>query len=87
MNRLGLVPVGFLLGAVATSANASYITDVTTFHSWGISSDLATPSVLDGYGYGAVNRPDGTFDYVTWTHRFELEPGARESRGPRCRSR
>ncbi len=64
------------LGGMASNAHALFIEDTTTFSATGVDSG----SVLEGYGWGAVNELSGPkltlsglkFDYVTWTHKFDL---------------
>ena len=65
-----------LVIGLATSSGASPITftDTTLFTAGGTdpSEDLVS------YGYGTVNKLDGAFDFVRWTHHFEFYPPAQE---------
>jgi PEP-CTERM motif len=80
MNRF-LSAAGVLaLTGIANTAAAAYIEDTTKFFSDHIeSSGDSIASTLDAVGHGEVNRLATTlkvFDYVTWTHRFDIGPGA-----------
>lgn len=72
MNRLLkiLVLSVFAVFLAAGSAVAVPITftDTTFFTETG-----ASEADLDGHGHGAVNKLDGLFDYVSWTHHFKEE--------------
>ena len=59
-----------LVIGLATSSGASPIsfTDTTFFSAGGTN----LPEDLVSYGYGTVNKLDGAFDFVRWTHHFEF---------------
>lgn len=65
-----------LVIGLASSSHASPITftDITWFNDTG-----TVPSVdLVSHGYGSVDKLEGVFDYVSWTHHFEFDPPAQE---------
>jgi hypothetical protein len=57
-----------LIVARISDASPINFTDTTTFTASGTVPD---PDDLVGYGYGDVNKLEGSFDYVRWTHHFE----------------
>jgi hypothetical protein len=67
-----------LVIGLATSSGASPITftDTTWFREDGKGTN--PPEDLVSYGYGSVNKLDGAFDFVRWTHHFEFYPPAQE---------
>ena len=72
-----------LVIGLATSSGASPIpfTDTTFFDEEGTFFDeegINPSDDLVSYGYGTVNKLDGPFDYVRWTHHFEFDPPALE---------
>ena len=60
----------FVLGVARISdANTiEFFKDTMTFTN---SGTLPDTDDLVGYGYGDVNKLEGSFDYVRWTHHFE----------------
>lgn len=63
-----------LVIGLASSSNASTITDITEFNG----EDTVLSEDLVSYGGETVNILEGPLDYVHWTHHFEFDPLAEE---------
>jgi hypothetical protein len=70
MKRIAGIAAFLALCALTNRAAAVVIVDTTLFTPTGTTAS----SDLDGYGYGTVNKLDGIFDYVAWTHHFVFDP-------------
>src|SRR5690606_15301421 len=56
------------VGVGAGSAQAALIVDATDF----TASGPEPAHALLGYGHGTVNKLDGAWHYVCWTHHFDV---------------
>lgn len=65
---VGISAMLLIAGSIGT-ANALTLTDTTVFTATGTTAAEDYMS----HGYGAVNKLDGTFDYVTWNHLFTID--------------
>lgn len=61
-----------LVAGSMVGASALTLTDTTEFTATGTNA----PEDLADYGWGTVNKLDGTFDFVTWDHLFTFDPAA-----------
>jgi hypothetical protein len=70
MRLLASTIASVALCASVSSASAITLWDTTYFTATGTNS----PADYDDHGYGAVNKLDGSLDYVAWTHHFTFDP-------------
>jgi hypothetical protein len=70
MKRLFFILIAFLMLSSTSFATPITFTDTTLFTATGTNAQ----EDLVGYGWGAVNKLNGMFDYVAWKHQFAFVP-------------
>ena len=73
-----ILGLAMLLFVGTAGAELIIFEDITNFTASGTIVDIDGVVDYDSHGWGDVNRLDGSFDYVSWTHHYEFTPPAEE---------
>ena len=71
-----ILGLAMLLFVGTAGAELIIFEDITNFTASGTIVDIDGVVDYDSHGWGDVNRLDGSFDYVSWTHHYEFTPPA-----------